>query len=706
MILGDYVKRNAIALIFGLLTLGSICAQSEGQTPALWWSMAPAATIPLGLNSSYFSTGATVDISAEYINPAWFGFLPLLRADFSYVPLSINNVGAFYQAAASLGAGYRLRLFGPLAGCAYAGIGYSFVDLIEHVTSSTGYFFENNSFALGGIGLSYTLNPNLALRLDAFYTYYFQLYGSLSLSLGVAFTTTPQQGAPIIGPPERPRLLQLSNLNLGSIFPIFHAFYDDHAVGSVVVTNTGSKPLTDVRVSLIIRQYMDGPKESATIAEMQPGETREVPLFALFKSTMLEVTEPTKVTAEVDAAYKESDGFQNAASATAALRVYDRNAMTWDDDRKAAAFVSAKDPWVLSLSNNVIAMVRDLRNPGIVKNIQTAIAFHDALRVYGLAYSPNPSTPYSYTSAHPETVDFLKFPRQTLTYRAGDCSDFSILYASFFESVGIETAFITVPGHIFMAINLERSESEAKAEVVQWKDLIFVDGKTWMPIETTVRDKGLLDAWREGAREWRQSVAEKNAAFYPVHDAWKVYAPVGLAADATSAQIPAQDLVRLAYRAEISTLVDQEIAPRVASLNEEIVKEPTPKALNSRGVVYARYGRLELAERDFQAALDRKDGYVFALLNLGNLATIRSDAQGAYKYYNLAAQAAPGNSRAFLELSKAADALGKRDEANVAFSKAKQLDPQLVAQYQAPGHEQAGTRAAESGTRGMDWEEE
>ncbi|MGA2477199.1 MAG: hypothetical protein ABSG63_00430 [Spirochaetia bacterium] len=700
------MKRNAIALIFSLLTLGSISAQNEGQTPALWWSMAPAATFPLGLNASYFSTGATIDISGEYINPAWFGFLPLLRADFSYVPLSVNNVGAFYQAAASLGAGYRLRLFGPLEGRAYAGLGYSFVDLIEHVTSSTGYFFENNGFALGGIGLSYALNPNLALRLDAFYTYYFQLYGSLNLSFGVAFTTTPQQGAPIIGPPERPRLLQLSNLNLGSIFPIFHAFYDDHAVGSVVVKNTGAKPLTDVRVSLIIRQYMDGPKESATIAEMQPGETREVPLFALFKSTILEVTEPTKVTAEVDAAYKESDGFQSAASATAALRVYDRNAMTWDDDRKAAAFVSAKDPWVLSLSNNVTAMVRDLRIPGIVKNIQTAIAFHDALRVYGLAYSPNPSTPYSYTSMHPETVDFLKFPRQTLTYRAGDCSDFSILYASFFESVGIETAFITVPGHIFMAINLELSEAESKSSITKWEDLIFVDGKTWLPIETTIRDKGLLDAWREGAREWRHGVADKNEAFYPIHDAWKIYPPVGLAADASLAQIPAEDLVRLAYGAEVAALVDSEIASRVAAINAQISREATPKALNSRGVVYAKYGRLELAENDFRAALGAKGDYVFALLNLGNLATIRSDAQSAYKYYNLAAQSAPGNSRAFLELSKAADALGKRDEANVAFSKAKELDPQLVAQYQAPAQEQGGTRAAESGTRALDWVEE
>jgi hypothetical protein len=226
-----------------------------------------------------------------------------LRVDLSYVPLSVSNLVAFYQAAASLGSAYRIKLFGPLSARAFVGLGYSFVDLIEHVTTSSGYYFENNGFAIGGAGLSYALNPNLALRLDAFYTYYFQLYGSLSVSLGVAFTTTPQQAAPEIGPPARPRLLELSDLRLASVFPIFHAFYDDHPVGSVTAKNIGAKPLTDVKVSFIMKQYMDGAKESASIPVLQPGETRQVPLYALFKSTILEVTEPTKLRAEVDSAY-------------------------------------------------------------------------------------------------------------------------------------------------------------------------------------------------------------------------------------------------------------------------------------------------------------------------------------------------------------------------------------------------------------------
>ncbi len=522
--------------------------------------------------------------------------------------------------------------------------------------------------------------------------------------MGIAFTSARREAAapPL---PSRPRLLGFDDIKLQSLFPVFHAFYDDHAVGTAQIRNTGSKPLTDIRISFLIKQYMDGPKECARIPSLAPGESRQVPLYALLNSSILDVTEPTKVTAEIDAAY-QNGGSQEQASSTATLGVYDRNAMTWDDDRKAAAFVSSKDPWVLQLSNNVTAMVKDLRNPGVNKNLQTAIAFHDALRVYGLAYSPNPTTPYSYTSAHPEIVDFLKFPRQTLSYRAGDCSDLSILYASFFESVGIETAFITVPGHIFMAINLDMTP-EAAGKLPNSDDLIIRDGKVWLPIETTMRDKGLLDAWKEGAREWRQGVTDQDAAFYSVRDAWKVYQPVGLPADATSPQLPAQDLVQLAFSAELSRRVDDEIAAAIAPLNASIQEHATPRALNSRGVAFARYGRLDKAETDFHAALDAKGDYVYALINLGNVALLGSDNQAAYDYFRRAVQAAPQDPHALLALAATASALGKTDEAGQAFASAKKVDPQLAERFGEPGAGNGGgTRAAEQGAPAMEWQEE
>jgi Flp pilus assembly protein TadD len=701
------VSRKGVVfwLVTCLCLTACASAQGQGRSPEWWWAFSPAGEVPLGMNAVYYSPGGGLDISAEYLNPSLGGLALLLGLDFGYVPAAVSGVGGLVVAAPSAGAAFQVPIpvLPGVSARVFTKLGYSYVGFYEHV-SSPYLWYGMDPFFEAGAGISYALNPSLTLRLDASYLSFYQLYGALSVTAGVAFTSShPPQVGPAL--PDRPKLLDFSQARIESVFPVFHAFYDEHALGTVRIQNTGARPISDIRVSFVIKQYMDGPKECARIATLGPGESHEVPLFALLNTTILGVTETTKATGEMDASYRDADGSEQQGSATASVTVYDRNAMSWDDDRKAAAFVSPKDPWVLDLSNNVISIVKDLRNPGVDRNLQTAIAFHDALRVYGLAYSPNPGTPYSYTSAHPQTVDFLKFPRQTLSYRAGDCSDLSILYASLFESVGIQTAFITIPGHIFMAISLDMSPEQAKARLPDSGELIFKDDTVWLPIETTMRDRGLLDAWKEAAREWRQGQADGTAAFYPVREAWQTYAPAGLAADATAPQVPAEDLVKLAFSAELSHRVDDELSAAVAPLDQSIRKDPTPRAYNSRGAVFARYGRLDRAESDFNAALDARSDYVWALVNLGNLATLRSDVQAAYGYFRRAVAAGPRDARALLALSTAAATLGNNEEARQAFASAQLIDPRLAETYGAPGAE-SGTRAAQQGTPTMEWEEE
>ena len=83
------------------------------------------------------------------------------------------------------------------------------------------------------------------------------------------------------------------------------------------------------------------------------------------------------------------------------------------------------------------------------------------MRISGLVYVIDPSTPYLEYSKTGGAVDFLQFPRHTLDYKAGDCDDLSILFNSLLESIGIKTAFITVPGHIFTAFNINIPPDQA-----------------------------------------------------------------------------------------------------------------------------------------------------------------------------------------------------------------------------------------------------
>jgi tetratricopeptide (TPR) repeat protein len=466
----------------------------------------------------------------------------------------------------------------------------------------------------------------------------------------------------------RPGIITITGLKLASVFPVLKGYYDDHPIGSIVVSNTGKETARNFSVSMIIRQYMDAPKECATIAELAPGESRELPVFALFNGSILDVTEMTKVSAEVRIDYSDSVA-PLSQTKTATMVIYDRNALTWDNNEKAAAFVSGKDPWVLVLSNNVTSAVKDLCNAAINRNLQTAIAFHAALRQYGLSYVVNPKSPFAQAQANPEIVDFVKFPRQTLAFKAGDCSDLSVLYASFFESVGVETAFITVPGHIFMAINLDIDPRVMGSQFSATDDLIVRDGKVWLPIEVTLRGSSLADAWKHGAGEWRENLAVGTADFYPVHEAWKSFAPVGLPADGSSAEnVPARPLTVM-YSQEVGGFVDQELAVRLAALGGAGSGPQTPKLLNSRGVLKARYGRLAEAAEEFLAATKGKP-FAPALVNLGNIAALRADNAAALSYYQQAVKLAPDSSALLVNLSRAQRALGHVQDADTAIARA------------------------------------
>ena len=119
----------------------------------------------------------------------------------------------------------------------------------------------------------------------------------------------------------------------------------------------------------------------------------------------------------------------------------------------------------------------------------------EAMRLYGLNYVIDPLSSFVEASKDELFLDYLQFPSQSLIYRAGDCDDLSILYAALLESVGIETAFITVPGHIFMAFSLGLTELEARQAFTSAGDFIYADGKAWVPVEVTIVQDGFNKAF-------------------------------------------------------------------------------------------------------------------------------------------------------------------------------------------------------------------
>jgi len=716
------MRKAAFATVVILLV--SFEGFSQSESPSLFsLSFIPSFSVPLGNDATAFGLGGGGKLVGEYRMP----FLPMLFAGaeggFSLVPLTSITTMSLVSGGAVVGA--RFDFLKNLT-FRVAGAGGYFYAFLNDGSGNSG----SNPFASIGADLSWAFNPALSVGLGATYRDYFGLYNDLALTVGMSYNLVAGSPAPSAmnsqapakveplkndQPAQNPQAQQgdknkgvlIKDLTLNKVFPIFHAYYDSNPIGKITLVNTDTAPVTDIKVTLLIKQYMDAPKDCATIPSLQPGESRDVDLLALFKSDILEITQTTKVAAEVDIAYTRNGKPENT-SKVETLTVYDRNAMTWDDNEKAAAFVTPKEPVILYFSNNVNATVKSSMNRVIDKNLQTAMMFHDALRRYGISYVSPPLTSYAVVSQDKQAVDSLKFPRETFAYRSGDCSDLAILYCSLLESVQIETAFITVPGHIFMAVALGMGEEEARKTFTKTDELIFLEGKVWAPIEITEREGSFLTAWAEGAKEWRENLAKKQADFYPVRTAWKKYEAVFFPGTGVMPTLPDGNKMVSDFQADLAALVSREIGTKETELKAAVTKNPADtKAMNSLGLLYARYDLTDKAEAQFQKLIVKTE-YVPALVNLGNLSYLKGDYEKALVYYGRAYKQSPHSANVLLGMARANHEQQNYGSVKKYYQELQTVDPDTASRFaylDLQGDE--STRAAEVGqvTGTVVWEE-
>jgi tetratricopeptide (TPR) repeat protein len=513
--------------------------------------------------------------------------------------------------------------------------------------------------------------------------------------------------APAKLPPKPQPLVQqgsglaLSQVNISDIYPVFYKFYDDHPIGTAVLHNWEKAAISNVKVSVWVKEFMTDPKEVKGPDQIDPGKDSTVDLYGLFKKDILNNTEDTKVSATISLSYMLNGKVVNKDSVQT-IKVLKRNSLTWDDDQKAAAFVSPNDPTAAKFAKNVASAISGKGNTSVEPTIRMAAAIHDALTLYGLTYTTDP---VATLNSDNKTVDYIQFPQQTLDYRSGKCSDFSALYATMFEAVGLETAFITIPGHIYMAVKLSLGPDDARAAFTHKDDLIIKDNKVWLPIEITLREGGFVKAWQLGAKEWRENLVNNQAKLYPLHDAWKIYAPVGFAATASDIKVPADALIAKALTDDLTAFVKGEMGAQELTLQTAVSKAAPgiakEKATNSLAILHSRFGLYDQAIGEFSQII-AKDEYVPALVNLGNIYFMRASYDKALEYYNRASKKAPKNATVLLCVARANHALENYSTAKKAYADLQAVSPELAAQFaylDLRGEE--ATRAADvSGVQG------
>lgn len=679
-------------LVLAIIVAGCSTAGWSQVTSSFALSAQPLVAVPLGPalgdGTPLYTIGGGASLKAEYTPP----FAPFLFGgvglDASFLPVNgAGTAATFLSLAPELG----IQFFPlPRFGIRLAGFGGMYAGIVGGGTIIDPVFG-------GGVDFGYQIKPALAITVGSSFSYHYTPSGPALLGLGVSAGVRYYVGGSKADLRIEP--------DIKPIFPVFYGYYDTHPAGTVTLRNNSMGPIENVQVSLYVKEYMEeqtGAKRSAIVDQIPRGKDATLDLNAVFREDILTVTEQKKVAGVLTVAYTYF-GSEVATTLPVTVSIQPRNGMTWAQTAQAASFVTANDERVRNFAAPFVADARDKTSLMINWRFRAALALFEALKAHGIGYVPDASTPYLKLSETEESVDLLRFPVETLIAKAGDCDDLSILYASLLESMSIQAAFVTTPGHIFVAFDLGMDRNAAADTFSNQADLIFRDdGSVWMPVEVTLVREGFQRAWKTGAQEWTAASADGKAEFVPLFDAWKTF-PAPNMAKALTGAVTAPEAVKVyqAAATALSQFATAEIKTRADELLALLKKTPTDaKLLNRLGVLYARFGLFKDARTQFELVTKNvKDVPAATLINLGNLSYLEGKYQEAFNYYTQALQKDAQSVIAILGKARAAYELRKDDEVKKAYDLLLKAAPDTAKQYAYLG---SGTTG--SGRAGIDKE--
>ena len=503
--------------------------------------------------------------------------------------------------------------------------------------------------------------------------------------------------------PQKKPPLSITEFHVANLFPSLMHWYGLHAPGSVTVTNILSEPVEKVRASLFIPGFMDLPFESRTEARLAPGQSVTFDLSPVFTQAVLNLQEDMAVQAKVTLTWS-AGGTEQETSRSGPATIYKNTALTWDDTRKISSYITPNEATVSGFAARTLSgagtSAGSLR---FSRTMMQAIRICDSLGAYGITYVQNLDAPFSKALGKAEIIDTVHFPRITLYNRTGDCSDTTALLCSLLESVGIRTAALTTPGHIFAAFDTDEPAENAPYLRGGGLEVLTKNGKVWIPVETTILSQGFMAAWASASELVRKYSSAGPFEFIPVSEMRDSFPALPLPKESLTVAEPAASRVDAAYSTSLTGLTDALYTARLKSLEAALATLSGRQAVKVRvqqGILHALFGKLKEAETAFRKAITDDPTLVSPYVNLANVRLLSNDDDGALVAVKQGL--ARNADSALLNLLAARIYSNKGDAANTAvyFAKVQKSAPDMAARFAGLAPAAGGSRpqrAAEAG---------
>lgn len=655
-----------------------------------------------GMGGSELSDFSIQEISGEF--RASFRKVPTIQPflrggviDYSFIGdiEEVNQDWSHRHIYAGAGLGYSTRISGEfeVGADAFAGASQSYFSKLEG-PGVDGTMGQLNLVAGGSVRLA--LNPSYKVSIGVTPSVrYVRGLGSLDsyngFSFGVGFGVNYRLGQDPDSAQSLIRALRFLENELPPVFAAMQKYYTHQPIGSIRIRNSEKHSITDIDIAFMQEGFMDSPTPVLKIEELSSGEEVEVPVRASFNDRVFTTQGVSPLTGELIVQYVARNR-PVEQRATITYMLHDKNALTWDDDRKAAAFITPQDSAVRNYASFIRQAHRESTKPYLSENLQFAMQAYQALAELGIMYQIDPTSPFTEVRENSVVVDSISLPRETLLRLTGDCDDLTVLYNTILQTVGIETALVTIPGHIYSAVNTGIPAAQYGMVHPDRNMTIALDGELWVPVEITlIGSAGFMEAWNTGVTEYREHDANPGArGFYRTPEAQKLFSPVVLRETDLGLQYGDAEAMARVFSDELDRLAGTILGPQRDAVREK----NSPQAWNRYGITAAKLGSYSVAEEAFETALRLDGGYTGARVNLGSLYFLqekydraaRSFEQAVSKIRREAADKGSEASRKFLStvtlnLSKVYYAQEEYEKAREQYQAARELGLGKAAGY-------------------------
>jgi tetratricopeptide (TPR) repeat protein len=320
--------------------------------------------------------------------------------------------------------------------------------------------------------------------------------------------------------------------------------------------------------------------------------------------------------------------------------------------------------------------------PNLHPSLVYARTLYAALGVYGLSYIVDPTSPFQEFSEKAGAVDYVQYPRDTLARKSGDCDDLSILFLAALENIGISTALVDVPGHVFIMFNTGLTEADRQSLGFPDSLLVIHRGTVWVPVEMTMVGSTFTRAWQKGAEEFRDWLAKGKVDIIEVQKAWEQFSPVTLPLTEMRQIKIKQEDIEAKFKDELETLGRQRLTYLSAGYLAALKKTPDDAtALAQLGILYGENGMYPEALEQFQKLLAVDKQNAMALNNIGNIYLLQERLDDARQAYEASLKAEPRDTGTMVNLARVHLRAGRKDEARKVFRDAVAEDPRVLRRY-------------------------